>query len=263
MQVKTSDGFEATVRTYYREKRIHRLLTLKNPRYYRMNYKEKRKLRLFSRDSFLRIAVTCIAIPICTFPSWGLMKNGPQPVKMLLSALGLILAVEISDFVWLKLHRAFDFFLDWVLPFSLLALLVIGFIGMKYFNLRETIGERWTKFHAQVNHDLQKKHESVMMLPMAGENWRFLINDGKLARVSFAEAETYCRSLGEGWSLPAAGVYSGLKPAPEMPRHEYIWESGGVRAAGFSKTINSNPTTFTMRQGGGGLYVTLCVKANR
>lgn len=241
-----STDWQQQLREYYREKRVQRILNLTNPRQPSYATRKKNGMEIISRDSALRFGITIFCIPLFVGPLSIFTRYMPIPIGMIFTALGLIAAVEVSDYVWLRLRRVFDFMIDIAIPVFVVAAVIFVVVGVRFFNGAEVASKRFGELRRQVNKDLAKPLETPFSV--SGENWFFVSKqeNGKnfLLQVTLAEAMAACTGKGPDWNLPLESAFATLEPKPNLPRSLYLWLRGGVRAGGFSGQINDRPRTF-------------------
>lgn len=249
--------WDQKVRAYFREKRIQRILSF----YSRLQPVPRltgRRASMVSRDSVIQLIVTFICLMICALPFAALTKSIKTPViSLVLGGISAFLAVELADWVLLKIRRAVDLTFDFILPLLAAVLIVVTVVGVKYFSWSTIIPQRFEEWRADVNERLQKRPLAARLRQTSGVDWLFATNDaGQLTRMTLIEAEAFCSKQGAGW-----GVYAGTAHAEiSTDRAFYIWMAPGTRAVQVDPGAFKGPQVF-VSSSGQDRHAVLCVRS--
>lgn len=263
------------IKRYYRQKRIHRLLTLYNKQQPEQNVMSReygRQAPLISRDTLISLVLTFICL-VLVGQSIGLLTK-PLTTYLLKSsskiahAFGLIpglasafLAVELSDWLIMKLQHAIDRTFDFIIPAVLGVLLIVTLFVLSRKNLVTEVGESLMAFRADVNERMQKKPLDIKLSQSRGVNWILstveIGNKTLLKPLTKLEADTFCQLQGKKWVL-----FDGdprFVPTPQMTasRGFYVWYLG--HAAYIEPSGIAPPKSFRSA-GSDELIVTLCIE---
>lgn len=246
------------IRAYFREKRIQRILSF----YSRLQPAKRltgKRASMVSRDSVLQLIVTFICLMVCAIPFAALMRSikAPAAVGLCVGAVSAFLAVELADWVLLKVRRAVDLTFDFILPLLAAVLIAVTVVGVKYFNWSTVVPQRFENWRTEVNERLQKRPLAVRLRQTSGVDWLFATNEaGQLTQLTFAEAEAFCSNQGAGW-----GLYTGSAQAEiSADRPFYIWMAPGIRAAQVDPGPMKGPQAF-VSSSAQDRHATLCVRS--
>ena len=221
--------WDQKIKAYFREKRIQRIL----PFYSRLQPVTRstgRRASMVSRESVMQLIVTFICLMISAAPFAALTKSikAPMVISLVLGGLSAFLAVELADWILLKIRRAVDLTFDFILPLLAAILIAVTVVGVKYFNWSTVIPQRFEEWRAGVNERLQRRPLAVRLRKTSGADWMFATNEaGQLTQLTLSEAEAFCSKQGLDW-----GLYAGTAQAEiSADRAFYVWMSPGTRAA--------------------------------
>lgn len=172
------------------------------------------------------------------------------PVVMLIG----FLAVEIVDDYFLRWEEAFQEFRRTVLPFIVLALVVLIYFVIK--NPAE-IKRSVSDWQESVNENVQSKPQPIVASPNQGLNWRLLFESPNyLKKTTRNESEIYCRSLGADWQVFDGDKMFIAHPNPSFDRSFYVWH--GLTGAVLDKYGIQPPKVF-VTSAVGTRFSTLCI----
>lgn len=245
------------IRRYYRQKRIHRLLTLYNkqqPEHNRFSDDFGRQAPWISRDTLINLVLTFICLvlvgqivgfvtqPITT----TLLKSSSKfahLVGLLPALLISFVAVELSDWLMMKLQHAIDRTFDFIIPAVLGVLLVVTLVILTRKNWATEVGRAFMAFRADVNERLQQKPLDIKISQTRGVNWILSITDTgnkvQLKPLTKLEADSFCLEQGKNWVL-----FDGdprFVPSPQLTANRgfYVWY--GTQAAYIEPTGIERP----------------------
>lgn len=228
---------------YYRKKRIDKILVLYETEF---EYERPGKSKpLLSRDTKVRLVLTLIFLILNGVITASLRKMLPAPFVGIISITGLFLAVELSDYIWLKSVRALDFLFDVALPLIVVLSIGSAFVYFKYidtnYSTAKNMQDKFQQWKIKKNRELAKPKQAVAAVE--GANWKFKVENNQYVQATAAEARQFCESLGPGWSVTTRDDFSQLRPPPEIPKLS-VW-MGGVAAAQFRNKIDGPPSVFS------------------
>lgn len=250
---------DGDIRTFYREKRIQRILSL----YHRLQSAPRltgKQAPMVSRDSIIQVLVTFVCLLICGAPFGFVAKSLNAPVAgFVFGLVAAFSAVEIADWILQKSRRALDLTFDFILPLLVVVLTVVAVVGVKYFNWATLVPVRFEEWRAGVNQRLQQRPLMVKLRQTASADWAFATNEqGQLIPLTWREAQAFCADRGPGWE-----VYSGTAHADVFAdRAFYIWWAPGSRAAQVEPMGLTPPRAFVSAQETD-RHATLCVRSGK
>lgn len=237
------------LKDYYREKRIHRILTF---------YHEAQpilgagKIRFISRDAWIHFLLTVLGFLLFS----NLTRFMPPTVSLFFSAYA---AVELSDFIMIRLTGFFDAIFDYVLPIGFIALIGILFWGQKHYNILGKAQVALSEYHKKKNRELHSRIQKNIANVGSGENWTIEeFSLGKVKPLTLQDARAACGRRN-------FKIYDGepfhFIPPLVLNKAAHFWYRGvngtsGVQLGPGEVTKPSSFITYRTEP----MYLTLCVK---
>lgn len=225
-----------SLKDYYREKRIRRILSF----FHEIQpsaYDIKPKIRFISRDAWVQfILVIFLLLSLGRFMSF---------------LIAAFIAVEISDYIMIRGTKFFDAIFDYILPLGFLLSIAVLYVGFRHFNLSDKISE----FHKKKNRQLHSMPVKNISSVGSGENWSIeKFKNGTAIPMSREEAILACQNRG---SILYTGDFFNFTPPLVLNRRAYFWvgQSGGQLGPG----VVSKPSVY-IRVNTEPMHLALCVK---
>ena len=227
------------VRSYYREKRIQRILLLLEPPVQEID--RKGRAPLISHDTKVRFVITMAAMVVLGIPMRILSGlHFPTFILLFYSLISAVAAVEISDYVCLKMMGLFDAVSRYLMPLMvLLSLFAFSFLSTVSNQVRSNFKSSRPKIEKPVA-PVTKTVTGPLL--SSGENW-FLVVDqkGMLKKIPSGEAPKHCLERGPKYNLLTPESISRLFPTPKVAANTAIWIRGGSWAGLFTGEIIRPP----------------------
>lgn len=241
---------------YYREKRIQRILSF----YSRLQPASRltgKRASMVSRDSIIQVIATFVCLMICGLPLSVLAKQGgPPAVSMALGGISAFIAVELADWILLRIRRTLDLTFDVVLPWLAAFLIAATVIGVRYLDWATIMPQRFEEWRLGVNDRLQRRPLTIRLRQTSSTDWKFATNaQGQLTPLTKQEAEIFCAQQGLGWNVYAGTAHSDILSSGAF----YIWMNPGWRAAQIEPGGLLPPRVFAS-SAEGDRRATLCVR---
>lgn len=226
----------------------------------------RRKTVLVSRDAVLHFCFTVFFLMllggvVSTVLSLVPMRDAGGVVRFAALLVSGVLAVECADAAMDRLTRAFDITFDYVLPVTVLLMLVAGSVGVRFFGMGPAWSSGFSAWRTETNQRLQSRPRTIAITPAAGANWFFARNaKGELLPLSRTDASLECEAKGAGWELFRGDSTFVPDPVPQIERPISVWMDGGFPKGQIGPSTGLGRPDVFSSAGPDDLAVTLCVK---
>lgn len=237
------------LRDYYREKRIRRILSF---------YHEVRpvlgagKVRFISRDAWIHFFLTVLGFLLFS----NLTRFMPPTVSLFFSAYA---AVELSDFIMIRLTRFFDAIFDYVLPIGFISLVGILFWGQKHYNILGKAQVSLSEYHKKKNRELHSRVQKNIANRGAGENWTIEAFSSRTVKpLTLEEARAACGK--RNFKIYDGGPFKFIPPLVlNKPAHFWYVGVNGTLGVQLGPGEVTKPSSFISYRTEP-MYLTLCLK---
>lgn len=233
------------IKEFYRQKRIRRILNI----YSRLQPsaftgKRRQKPSLVSRDAMIYFGLVMLSMmlvgvfaKIVFTPFFKIAAITSNPVVHTLCLLPTVasayLAVELADYLLIKLTSFFDTIFDFVLPALIGILFLIIYVGLKNYDMGEKWKNGFEAWRTEMNQNLQSRPIDIRLKPLRGSNWAFALNEkNQVIKMTKEEAKVHCVAMGAGWGLYNPSLPFIPEPVAQFDRAFFIWQDGGGFAVG-------------------------------
>lgn len=234
----------------------------------------KRQSAVFSRDAIIHFFVTVMAYflisKILFYPLLPLIKffhthsSGLGTIfSFSCSAVSGFLAVEFADWLEFTTIPARDKFFDYILPITILLILIALGLYIKFYNGHLTIQKNFEEWRHGINEKLQSKPIAIKIEPLEGDNWEFVLNNqDQLTPLTGPRALEFCKGFGSNWKVYDGNPDFTFIPPFTLNRSVYVWIQDGQffsRAGQISAGPVKPPSVWVSAQKND-KHATLCIK---
>ena len=224
------------LKNYYRKKLILSINSLRETDYFSSSEMGQLKRNAaFIPPTFLRFILLFLLLLCFSYTSHLASTLLHTKMSSLLGPLGLLMSIELTDWIWLKYYRSIQVaYKTLTLGFSVVCLVGTFFL-IKNPTYLSALRNRFAEYKNTKNHDFQTSTINSLKFVTAssGEDWFVIVDNVAPKALLYNQAIAICEKKGSGWHLIRSSELTKLIEKLQLDKPTYVWVEDSMMAYNF------------------------------